>query len=114
MVDTDDTVELEDTSRSRGFIRGFRGLPEEEAKGDSEEWNGGEDEGEGGAPGGDRVRIKSVSSMLYSADFLRLSTSSTMMENAVAVVGPNRDVGSPLPSVENGMKAALVGLAFLV
>jgi hypothetical protein len=36
MVETDDTVELEDTSRSRGFTRGYSGLPEEEAKGDDE------------------------------------------------------------------------------
>jgi hypothetical protein len=51
MVDTDDTVELEDVSRSRGFTRGYSELPEEEAKGDAEEWDC-------------CVRIRSVSSML--------------------------------------------------
>ena len=38
MVDSDDTGELEDgsRSRSRGFTRGYTDLPEEEAKGDAE------------------------------------------------------------------------------
>jgi hypothetical protein len=56
VVDIDDTVEFEDTSRSRGFTRGYSEFPEEEAKGDAEEWDCCED--------GDRERIKSVSSML--------------------------------------------------
>lgn len=61
VVDIDDTVEFEDASRSRGFTRGYSEFPEEEAKGEAEEWDCCEDEGEGG---GDRERIKSVSSML--------------------------------------------------
>lgn len=36
MEDTDDTVELVDASRSRGFNRGQSELPEEDAKGDAE------------------------------------------------------------------------------
>lgn len=58
VVDTDDTVELEDSSRSRGFTRGYTEFPEEEAKGDAEEWICG---GEGGKDG---ERIKLLSSML--------------------------------------------------
>lgn len=38
------TVELEDNSRSRSFLRGYLEVPEEEAKGVT-----GEQEGEGGA-----------------------------------------------------------------
>lgn len=36
MEETDDAVEIEDASRSRGFTRGYTELPEEEAKGDAE------------------------------------------------------------------------------
>ena len=39
LVDTEDTVELEDASRSRGLTRGYSELPDEEAKGDAEGWN---------------------------------------------------------------------------
>ena len=36
MADTDDTGEPDNASRSRGFVRGYTDLPEEEAKGDAE------------------------------------------------------------------------------
>jgi hypothetical protein len=36
MADTDDTVELEEASRSRPFTRGYSELREQEAKGDVE------------------------------------------------------------------------------
>jgi len=54
VVDIEDAVELEDASRLRGFTRGCSELPEEQARGDVDEWKG----------GGDRLRIKSVSSIL--------------------------------------------------
>ena len=59
------------------------------------------------------MRVRSVSSILKSNDLLRLSTSSTVMENAA--VAANLEVGSllALPSEENGVKAPLT-LAFLV
>jgi hypothetical protein len=97
-------VELEDTSRSCGFTCGYRDIPEEEAKGEAEQWKNCEDEG------GDRARIKSVSSTSYSNDFLRLSTSSTTMEKAAEVA--NRELRSPLAlsSLENGVKV----LAFFI
>lgn len=113
MLDADDVVELEDTSRSRNFVRVYREALDGEAKWDIEEWDGGEDEGEGVSEG-DRVRIKSVSAMLYSSDFLRLSTSSTVRENAAAVAA-NREARSllALTSLENVLKA-LVRSVFLV
>lgn len=115
MLDADDVVELEDTSRSRNcnFVRVYREALDEEAKWDIEEWDGGEDEGEGVSEG-DRVRIKSVSAVLYSSDFLRLSTSSTVRENAAAVAA-NREARSllALTSLENALKA-LVRSVFLV
>ena len=59
------------------------------------------------------MRIMSVSSKLKSNDLLRLSTSSTVMENAAVVA--NLEVMSllALPSVENGVKAPFT-LVFLV
>ena len=59
------------------------------------------------------MRIRSVSSILKSNDLLRLSTSSTVIENAVVVA--NLEVGSlqALPSEENGVKAPFT-LEFLV
>lgn len=61
VVDTDDTVEFEDISRSRAFTRGYSEFPDEEAKGEAEEWKRCEDERE---VGGDGERVKSVSSIL--------------------------------------------------
>lgn len=101
-MDVDDImVELEDTSRPCGFTCD---IPEEEAKGEAEQWKNCEDEG------GDRAGIKPVSSTSYSNDFLRLSTSSTMMEKAAGVA--NRELRSllALSSLENGVKV----LAFFI